>query len=88
VRAIDGEDLESLSVQVSYPARNIRCLAIPRVDNGIPIHSQPGLACWELFQPAHRKPVLIAWLSPASYRGEQVPQDRHCQNQPDEPVEE
>ena len=88
VRAIDGEDLETLSVQVSYPARNICCLAIPRVGDGIPIHSKPGLPCWKLFQPAHRKPVLIAWLSPASYWGNQVPQDRHGQNQSDEPVEE
>ena len=52
VRTIDRKDLEILPIQVPNPTRNIRRLAIPRPDVGIPIDSQPGLARRKLFQAA------------------------------------
>ena len=54
MRAIDCEDLEILSVQVSDPARNVPGLAIPGIDDGISICGEPGLALRKLLQFAER----------------------------------
>src|SRR6516165_713782 len=80
MRAIDGEDLEILPVQVSHPARNIGCLAIPGIYMGIPVGSQPGLANRELIQFSETKPRLIASFLAATYGRHEVPHDGHGQN--------
>jgi hypothetical protein len=50
MRAIDRKDLKLLTIHISNPARNIRGVAIPRIDDGISINREAGLACGKLFQ--------------------------------------
>jgi hypothetical protein len=87
VGTIDREDLEILPVQVSNPARNIRCLAIPGRGMGISKRSQPGLVDRKLLQPAEREPGFIAPVPPASHGKHDVPHDRHSQNRAGETVD-
>jgi hypothetical protein len=72
VCAIDGKNLEGLPVQISNPARNICRLSIPRIGDGIPKCSEPGLAYGKLFQSAKREPPLITRLPATSNRRENV----------------
>lgn len=54
VGAIDGKDLEILTIHISDPTGNIRRLPIPGIHHRISIRSQPGLTCGKLFQSAQR----------------------------------
>jgi hypothetical protein len=51
VGAIDGKDLEILTVHVSNPAGDIRGFPIPGIHHGISINSEPSLTCRKLFEP-------------------------------------
>lgn len=62
VRAIDGKDLESLIVDVSYPARQILRLSIGWRAVGVAILAQPGFSSRKVLKISHRHPMVIAQI--------------------------
>src|SRR5262249_23126512 len=60
VRAVDCEDLKSLSFDSAHPARDIARRPIPRSRERIAIRRQPRFTGWKLFQRAERDP-RIGW---------------------------
>src|ERR1700675_2226157 len=86
VRTVDRKDLESLTVDVSDPARDIRGFAVPGIDHGIAIRRKPSLAGRKLLQPAEREPRLVSKLFFASHRRKQKTHDRHGQYRADDGV--
>src|SRR5208282_3829949 len=86
VRTVYGKDLEILLVNVSNPACDISGFAIPGIDDGILVRSEPSLASRELFQPAERKPRLVSDLPFASHGRNEIAHDRHRQNSSNDTV--
>src|SRR5262249_47599164 len=77
VRAVDGEDLESLAFDAPHPACRVHGLPVSRHNERIPERSQSGFAFRELTDWPERYPVEVAVRASARDRGQQKSADRH-----------
>src|ERR1700752_5051663 len=73
VRAIDGKDLEILTVNVPYPAGNIGRLSVPRSGGRVAERGEARLAGGKLIESAEREPLVIARRPRACHRRHEVP---------------
>ncbi len=80
VRAIDGEDLKLLAVDIADPARNIRRHAIRGAGFRILKGSQPRLSRRVLGDWSERQPRLIPRLPLAEHWRKKVPDDGNSEN--------
>src|ERR1700722_11648628 len=88
VRAVDREDLEVLPVHIANPAGDVCGVSIGGIHNGIAISSEPSLAGRELLEVAKWNPRLVASLTSAGNRRQEITHDRHGENCGDDSIEE
>ena len=79
VRAIDGEDLESIVLNMPNPARKIAGLAIRGSAVRIAILPHPGFSSGELLKISYWNPVVVTLIS-FQKRAKDVTENRHSQN--------
>src|ERR1700689_4083052 len=83
MRTIDREDLELLTIYISYPAGNIRGLPIGWIDHRVSINRHARLACRKLIERAEFQPGFVSWPPRANHRRKDVAYDRHRQDRAD-----
>src|SRR5258708_5408595 len=88
MRAIDREDLELLTSNVTHPAGNIRGFAIRRICDRVSIGRQARLAHWKLGERAKREPGFVPWHPFANHGRKDVTYDRHGEDYTDCPIKE
>jgi hypothetical protein len=76
VSAVDGENLEALSVDISNPTGDVCSLAIGRSYDGIAVRGEARLAGRKLLEPPESNP-RVEGLAPVAHNGrEEITQDR------------
>src|SRR5215469_2822809 len=88
VRAVDGEDLEFLPVHIANPAGDIGSISIGWIHHRIAISGEASLAGRELFEVAKWNPRLIASLTSAGHRREEITHNRNGKNSGNDSIEE